>query len=237
MKLIFKINIEKDFDNYYETANEKEGDFSFQLCIKSIPDHIRKLIENKTREEAYKNFMPILKESYKKYDKYLKIFLKQAEEAWELKEKEFYDRVEKITNKRFPFDEITVYLTTIFPCPYNYNEKWFMTSFLNQPLLSVQVCAHELLHFHFLYYYYDKIKEELGEEKAEDLKEALTVLLNLEFRDLFFISFRDGGFEKQRDLRKFIATEWEKKKDFDKLIEKCMSFLRQKYPKDRNPNA
>ncbi len=58
--------------------------------------------------------------------------------------------------QKFPFDEVTVYLTTIFVCPYNYKEKWFMTSFLNQPLLSVQVCAHELLHFHFLYYYYDK---------------------------------------------------------------------------------
>ena len=61
-------------------------------------------------------------------------------------------------------------------------------------------------------------------EWEQVLKEALTVLLNLEFKDLWFIE--DEGYKKHKELREFIAQEWKKEKDFEKLLKKCVKYLK-----------
>ena len=71
--------------------------------------------------------------------------------------------------------------------------------------------------------YWDKIESQIGKDKTGDLKEALTVLLNLEFKDLWFVE--DKGYESHKELRDFILEEWKKEKDFEKLLEKCIKFL------------
>ena len=78
--------------------------------------------------------------------------------------------------------------------------------------------------------YYDvkkggKLKEtEEGKEKTADLKEALTVLLNLEFRNLWVVE--DAGYEVHKELRNFITNKWNEEKDFDILIQKCITHLK-----------
>ncbi|MBU2503739.1 MAG: hypothetical protein KJ879_01665 [Nanoarchaeota archaeon] len=227
MLLNFELDIERDFENYYENANESEDHFSAQLCARCFPNYILKMIQGVSKEEARKNFFPLLQENYKKYASYLNQFLLDAKKSWEENEQNYLKRLEKITGKKFPFNKITVYLTTILICSYNVEEKWFHTSFLNQPLLSTHVCAHELMHFHFHFHYEKWIKEEIGEKKKEDLKEALTVLLNLEFGDMFFISFRDGGFPGHEKLREFITKRWKDHKNFDKLLKECVLYLKE----------
>lgn len=225
MKINFKIDMDKDFENYYGTTNIKEHyGKDVASWSKGMPDNIRGLIENKSKEEAYKDSLPFFQKSYEKYEKYFKIFLRQIAEYWKIVEEEFFNRLEKITGKKFPIDEVTVYLTTIQRCPYNFQEKWFMVSFLNHPLFCAKIIAHELMHFHFIYYSWQVIEKQIGKEKTEDIKEALTVLLNLEFRDLFF--FEDKSYEGHQKLRDFITKLWTIEKDYDKLLNKCVEFLK-----------
>jgi hypothetical protein len=68
------------------------------------------------------------------------------------------------------------------------------------------------------------VEDEIGKEKTADLKESLTVLLNLEFGNLFLA--KDRGYPLHQKLRSFIEEEWKKEKDFDKLIGKCISFIK-----------
>ena len=56
---------------------------------------------------------------------------------------------------------------------------------------TVLFFIHELLHFQTIYYYKDYIIDRLHNEKQfEDLKEALTFILNYEFKE--FIEYPDN---------------------------------------------
>ena len=68
MKINFKIDIEKDFDNYYEAVNAKEhyGENS-SFWARGIPENVKDLIKNRTKEEAYKNTSSFFQKSYRRY--------------------------------------------------------------------------------------------------------------------------------------------------------------------------
>jgi len=85
--------------------------------------------------------------------------------------------LENVYQKKFPFKQINVYLTSFFSCPYNYEENWFMVGRNSSLLWLLSTSIHELNHFMF-YYYYDQNLEKQGfsESQREHLKEALAIL-------------------------------------------------------------
>ena len=87
--------------------------------------------------------------------------------------------LESAYKKKFPFKKISVYLTTAYLNPYNYKEGWFMTNINSSIQGHLKTVMHELNHFMF-YYYYPNLKEGLGQEKYEILKEALAIYTNPE---------------------------------------------------------
>ena len=87
------------------------------------------------------------------------------------------ERLEHIYQKKFPFKQINVYLTTFFSYPCNYKEKWFMVSRNSSLLWLLSTSIHELNHFMFYYYYDQNLKKQgLSESQREHLKEALAIL-------------------------------------------------------------
>jgi hypothetical protein len=101
-----------------------------------------------------------------------------------------------------------------------------MVSFFRDLTTALSICGHELLHIQFHNTYWGEIEKQIGKEKTADLKEALTVLLNIEFKDLWFIE--DLGYDSHKELREFIAQEWGKKRDFDNLLSKSVMYLKDK---------
>ena len=89
---------------------------------------------------------------------------------------------------------------------------------------SLSTCGHELMKIFFHNTYWPEIEKKIGKEKTDDLKEALTVLLNLEFSDLWVAE--DHGYGPHQNLREFIEKQWKKEKDFDKLLDKCVKYLK-----------
>jgi hypothetical protein len=69
------------------------------------------------------------------------------------------DRLEKIYQKIFPFEKITMYLTTFFSCPYNYKQKWFMVSRNANLMTLLSISTHELNHFMYYYYFEGYVKK------------------------------------------------------------------------------
>ena len=63
---------------------------------------------------------------------------------------------------------------------------------------------HELWHFYIWYKFGAEWTEKLGNQKYEDLKEALTVLLNAECNDLFPYGKEDAGYAQHKELREEI---------------------------------
>jgi len=120
-------------------------------------------------------------------------------------------RLENIYQKKFPFKQINVYLTTFFSCPYNYKENWYMVNRNSSLLWLLSTSVHELNHFMFYYYFNQNLENQgFSENQREHLKEALAILTS------------DDSKENQEKpnvlpIQNFIKEN--KDKSIDKIIE------------------
>lgn len=109
---------------------------------------------------------------------------------------------------------VTGYLTLNDRCPYSIPEKMF---FVSLPTYSARrTSMHELWHF-YTWEKFGSWEEKIGREKYNELKEALTVLLNVEYKDLLPDGVTDKGYPQHQELRTNIVEFWEKEKDIEKL--------------------
>jgi hypothetical protein len=216
IKVNFSFDKEKDLWNHWHKSNWE----SSWINIKS-PPKIRKICEGKELEECKKELSDYL--SKLQDSKLLKLNLKVVEDAWKIIEKEFFKRMDNLMENKFDKD-IKAYLTTVGICPYDTREPSFMFSLFYSLPHALKTCGHEIMHLYFHKFYWKGIEKKIGKEKTSDLKEALTVLLNLEFKDLWFVE--DTGYKSHEGLRAFIEEKWKEEKDFKNLLEKCIKYLK-----------
>ena len=76
---------------------------------------------------------------------------------------------------------------------------------------------HELWHFYTWYELGSHWVEKLGTSKYNELKESLTVLLNIECGDLLPAGIQDIGYPQHQDLRNKILQYWEKDRNMKNL--------------------
>jgi hypothetical protein len=218
-KVIFKFDKEKDLFNIWETCNE---DSTWYNHKKNISPNFLQMCEGKKFEDCKKELENYRNRMYS--SKLIEVFVESIQKIWDKLNDEFFRRLEKITKNKFKFEEVTAYITTVMRCPYDFDEPSFMVSFFRDIPSLLSVAGHELFHIQFHKTYWNQVEKEIGKEKTADLKEALTILLNLEFKDLWFVE--DKGYDAHKELRNFIATQWEKEKDFDVLMNKCVEYLK-----------
>jgi len=214
-KVIFKIDKQKDIWNIWDKTNH-----SSQFRTPIIADNIKKLCTGKKLRDCRKELANHLSPIYS--SGLLEIDRGSVEEGWRKIEKEFFKRMDKLFGKKIN-ESITAYQTTLGVCPYNPDENWFMFSFFYSLPYALSTCGHEIMHLYFHKYFWKDTAQKIGEKKTADLKEALTVLLNLEFRDLWFSE--DKGYSQHKDLRNFISKTWQKDKNFPRLLDACTDYL------------
>ena len=225
-KVIFKFDKEKDLWNNWETVNYKSPWEKKQLNkILVLTDMCR----GKKFEECKKEIEKFCKPMHN--SPLLPLIIESFQKSWNKINDEFFKILEKITGKPMPFNRITGYLTTQMRCPYDPREPSFMVSMFANIPYALKICAHELMHIHFHNIYWSKIEKQVGREKTADLKEALTVLLNLEFRNLWILKDKGKDNEDQQKLRTFIEKQWKKEPDFDILLEKCVDYIKEQNDK------
>ncbi len=215
-KVEFKFDKKRDLWNYWDKSNGDNSITSFNISQKVL-----EICKDKTFEDCRDELSKYLSEIHN--SKLIKLNLQSVQKAWKNIEREFFERMNNIMGI-YEEERITAYLTTLGICPYDPNEPSFMFSFLYSLPKSLQTCGHEIMHLYFHNLYWESVESKIGNKKTWDLKEALTVILNFEFKDLWFIE--DKGYEPHKKLRKFISDEWKKNKDFRILIEKCVEHLK-----------
>ncbi len=218
VKILFKFDKEKDLWNHWHKSNWNSSWTNFK-----IHPEIKKICEGKEFEECKKDLSNYLLKIQN--SEIIVISINSLKEYWKTIEEEFFKRMDNLMKKKFDKD-IFAYLTTAGICPYNPDEPSFMFSLFYSLPHQLQTCGHEIMHLYLHKFYWTKIETEIGKEKTEDLKEALTVLLNLEFKDLWFVE--DKGYKPHEELRNFIIDKWKKQKDFEKLLENCVKYLKTK---------
>jgi len=220
-KVIFKFDKEKDLWNNWATINYKSPWERKKLNKIPVLD---KICKGKKFEKCKKEIEKFCKPMHN--SSLLPLIIESFQKAWNKINDKYFKILEKITKKPMPFNKITGYLTTQMRCPYDPKEPSFMVSMFSNIPYALKICAHELMHIHFHKFYWEKIEEEIGREKTADLKEALTVLLNLEFKNLWILKDKGKDNKEQQKLRTFIEKEWKKESDFDVLLEKCVDYLK-----------
>ena len=215
-KVIFKFDKDKDLWNNWHKCNWKSSWHNFNINPK-----LKEICKNKKLEEIKDELVEYLTPLWN--SGLIEIEIDSIKKAWEKIEDEFFKRMNKIMKKEFE-DNVIGYLTTLGICPYDPDEPSFMFSLFYPLPMQLSICGHEIMHLYFHKFYWNDVEKKIGKEKTGDLKEALTVLLNVEFRDLWFT--RDRGYDSHKDLRKFILDEWNKEKDFEKLLDKCVAYLK-----------
>lgn len=136
-------------------------------------------------------------------------------EEWNTISPEFQKRAEQIFGVILP-EEFTAYLTINNRFPYNFEESYFYVSMQSNSVRKTAM--HELWHF-YTWYWVGKNEgiEKIGAHKFNDLKEALTVLLNVECKDLLPEAAVDMGYPQHQELREKILAFWEHDKNIHNL--------------------
>ena len=220
-KVNFKFDKEKDLYNIWQTCNYDSDLDDFK---KSVNPKILEICEGKEFEECREELEDYRDKFYR--SQYPEHCVEFFQKAWDKINDEYFRRLEKITGKKFPFEKVDAYITSVGRCPYNPKKEnpFFMVSVFFDILKAMMVAGHETMHLHFHNTHWPEIEEKIGKEKTFDLKEALTVLLNIEFKDLWF--YMDPGYSSHKELRDFISKTWNEKKDFDHLMDKCVEYLK-----------
>lgn len=214
----YKFDKEKDLHNVWATCNWNSKWFDF---ASRMPPQLVKKLKGKEFAACQDTLREYSKKVYN--PKMIKISENAVNQSWRLIEKKYFDRLEKITGRPFVNKKIKAYLTTVPRCPYNTEDNWFMVNYFSSIPQMLATSGHEIMHLHFHQNYWESMEKKIG-DKTGELKESLTVLLNLEFNDLWFVG--DKGYDSHQKLRSFIIKQWEKNKDFDVLLDKCVHYIR-----------
>ncbi len=139
------------------------------------------------------------------------------EKDWNLIKDTYQKRAEEIFGV-FLHEDVTVYLTINNRCPYDLANNGFFIS-MSRPASTGKLTAmHELWHFYTWYAFGVTEEEKIGKQRYNDIKEALTVLLNIECKDLLPEGVQDNGYPQHGELREKITQLWLEHKDLKKVI-------------------
>lgn len=202
MKINFEYNKEKDV---WCLLNKGKGSNNSPNPTKVYELLVSRYGENPGEEETSQFIDSYFEENNVSLDD----FIKQYSTDWESVADEYHKRAESVFGVSLPHD-ITAYLTINNRNPYSISDNMF---YVTVPRETVRkTIMHELWHFYTWYGLGTDQEEKLGKQKYNDIKEALTVLLNEECSDLMPEGISDEGYPQHQELREKIKKLWSEQK-------------------------
>ncbi len=206
MKVTFAYDKEKDI---WCLLNKGKSSSNSQTSTKVYEQYLAAFGES-LNEETASSFIDIylaekgidIKEHVLKYQR-----------EWDKVSEEFEKKATAIFGVSLPCD-VTAFLTINNRNPYSIKDNSF---FVSVPGYVRKTVMHELWHFYTWYGFGEGEEERLGKQKYNDLKESLTVLLNLECGDLLPQGILDNGYPQHQELREQIVQFWNKDRSMNNL--------------------
>ncbi|KKS92693.1 MAG: hypothetical protein UV70_C0027G0001 [Parcubacteria group bacterium GW2011_GWA2_43_13] len=225
LNLNFSYNREKDALNWVNTAKDinPSFNFSYEASIAPISEKLIKEIirldKKEAVEEVLKHFSSNTGNKRQELkEEFIEYYIDALNKHWQKHGEELTKKIEKIFGK-FKIKTCSIFITTLYICDYNYEEKYFYLSLYHSLAKNFTIIAHELSHFLFYDHFQDYLKKiGASEDKFQDLKESSTVLLNTEeFENSLLIE--DSGYKPHQKLRELILSSWQKQKNLKKVID------------------
>jgi hypothetical protein len=207
MKIIFDYNQEKDI---WCLLKKGKGSNNSSTPTKMYEKLIIDYGENPTEDKVAIFIEKYLSDNNINKQEYILNYQKD----WDIISKEYQKIAETVFGVSL-LKDIVVYLTVNDRCPYNIKDNYFFVSFPSRS--EIIIAMHELWHFYTWYKFGIIWEEKIGKQKYNDLKESLTVLLNIECKNLFSKEIKDNGYPQHKNLRNKILEIWEKEKNIEKV--------------------
>lgn len=227
--MILKIayDISKDEQNYKYCLIDKAYPIYKRKQIKILPAFSLHLLSNidsaSSTDGKYKIIRSYLVNKYHNQP-LMDIAADSLLKSWSFIEDVYINRALnyfQIVN--YKIKPITCYITTLEMCPYNRQERYFFVPFYTNIANQTHIIMHELMHLIFLDNYKKTLLETgLSEQGILDINEALTILLNLEFKDLMLV-VEENNKPSTLDLQNVIKDEYKKHTPFDEILKKLMA--------------
>jgi hypothetical protein len=206
MRIIFKYNQEKDIQCLLKYG---KGVTFYPTPTKEYEQFVKDFGKEATENEAKIFIKKLIIDNNINIDE---IVLKYQNEWGEIAD-EFYKIAERIFDISLSSD-ITAYLTINDRCPYSIGNNYFFVR-VQKKLWVKKTTMHEMWHFYTWYKFGITWEEKIGKEKYNDIKEALTVLLNVECKNLLPKDINDEGYIQHKELREKIIELWKETKNID----------------------
>jgi hypothetical protein len=209
-----KLNLEEDARNYWRAFNANTHASKRKEQVAEITTIELQKLRNMKEKDVYPFLREYLENFWKEHTKEAEDKIKEMTEELNKHKDVIFKTMEKLTKHPIYRNDFTIFLTSLNRWPYKTN-LWQTWSYIHWKWF-VPAFTHELLHFQTIHYYKEYIMSKLHDEKKfEDLKEALTFLLNHEFPGM-----TDGWYPQHKELRKKLEDyRVHSDKDFDKLVE------------------
>ena len=208
MKIVFKYNLGKEYDNL------RCGIGSLNHPGE-LPEMAQKILKQGIKLDDKDAVLAFFNRQMKKENINIGDKLADLGKEWDPIAMEVEKRLKKLFNTSLELGEVTAYLTVSMMCGYNTKKNYFFISL--RRIHPNKTIVHEILHF-YTHALYEKQFEDLGLpfEDFNDYKEALTFLLKTNFSDLLQGDLEDG-YEKQEKLRTFLKSKWPHCKNINEL--------------------
>jgi hypothetical protein len=145
------------------------------------------------------------------------IAIDRISSEWEQVRQPFLSRANRLFDYSRGFPPVRAYLTIDSRCTYSIPRSEFFVS-LNSRHPSL-IVMHELFHFYTWYALKShSLIANLSLSQYNDLKEALTVLLNVLFSDLLQ-GAADSGYPAHASLRHLVRILWDEHHDLIRLLD------------------
>ena len=221
----FVVDKDLDIKNHFIAlkAYERNKDRGFTQNKEEISENLLKLTSN---EEVRIQIEKFIEQYYKKEEKLFSL-VNDINEEWIKIERDVISKLETIHKFPFSFTSIKGVLSSANRFGYNSDEGWFATNMRTNKYICIDVATHELMHFMF-HKYYDQVCVEKGLNKNQmwDVKEAFSVLLNVEFDQFRFQSDSGKNHPLHLALREIIKSSWEKKHNFDEALQEAIEYIK-----------
>jgi hypothetical protein len=223
--ITFVIDKDLDIKNHLIAlkAYKRNKDRGFTQNREESSENLLKLASDEDiKTEIEKSIEPY----YKRKEKLLSL-TDDINKEWIKIEKDVIHKLEVIHKFSFPHTSIKGVLSSANRFGYNQNESWFATNMRANKYICIDVATHELMHFMF-HKYYDQVcvKKGLDKNQMWDVKEAFSVLLNVEFDQFRFQSDTGKNSPLHLMLRKVIQKSWEENHDFDKTLNDAIEYVK-----------
>lgn len=225
--VVFQYNKEKDLEN-------------IEIGLETIhkgrrPDNELGMIINQYGETPSKEDLEkYISSRWEGKENLQTLILSQLQEYWDsIEEKFFFYIAEKMQLSNFyGIESLNGYLSLRHGNGYNTEENWFAVSAHQGTLQNTLTAMHEIMHIFFHKAWWSFCKEQgVSEKNIWDIKEAITVLLNLWFKNQLIDI--DWGYKEHTELRKNIKKWFLESRDFKITLQKACDYT--KTNKEKSP--